>query len=54
MATQLDPGRARKAVKLLGVRALKWLFTSKEVEKIIVGLERHEQTFVLALQVDHT
>ncbi|MCJ1464442.1 hypothetical protein MMC07_003055 [Pseudocyphellaria aurata] len=50
----LDPGRARKAMSRLGMRALKWPFTSKEIEKMIGDLERYEQTFTLALQVDET
>ncbi|KAH8701383.1 hypothetical protein GQ44DRAFT_54930 [Phaeosphaeriaceae sp. PMI808] len=35
-----------------GVRALKWPFTSKQVEKIVSIMEEYEQTFTLALQVD--
>lgn len=54
LETQLGPGKARKAMSRLGVRALKWPFTSKEVEKIVIDLERYEQTFILALQVDQT
>ncbi|KAH3955952.1 hypothetical protein HBI80_255840 [Parastagonospora nodorum] len=37
-----------------GFRALKWPFTSKQVNKVVLNLERHEQTFSLALQVDQT
>lgn len=54
LQTQLDPGKTRKAMSRLGVRAIKWPFTSKEIEKIVNGLERYEQTFILALQVDQT
>lgn len=54
LQAQLDPGQTRKAMSRLGVRALKWPFTSKEIEKIVDGLERYEQTFILALQVDQT
>lgn len=54
LKTQLDPGKTRKAMRRLGMRALKWPFTSKEVVKIIDDLERYQQTFVLALQVDQT
>lgn len=52
--SQLDPGKTRKAMSRLGMRALKWPFTSKEVERIVVDIERYEQTFILALQVDQT
>ncbi|KAI9776365.1 MAG: hypothetical protein M1839_000445, partial [Geoglossum umbratile] len=51
---RLEPSNTREAMSRLGVRALKWPFTSKEVEKIIADLERYKQTFSLALQVDQT
>jgi hypothetical protein len=51
LKTQLE---TRKAMSRFGVRALKWPFTSKEVEKIVASLERYEQTFSLALQADQT
>jgi hypothetical protein len=54
LKTQLEPGKTRKAMSRFGVRALKWPFTSKEVEKIVASLERYEQTFSLAFQVDQT
>jgi hypothetical protein len=49
---ELEPGKTRKAMSRLGVRVLKWPFTSKQVEKIVSSLERYEQAFALALQVD--
>jgi Fungal N-terminal domain of STAND proteins len=49
---RLEPSNTRKSMSRLGVRALKWPFTSKEVEKIIADLERYKQAFSLALQVD--
>ncbi|KAI9862795.1 MAG: hypothetical protein M1813_004291 [Trichoglossum hirsutum] len=52
LKAELEPGKARKAMGRFGVRALKWPFTSKQIEKIISGLERYEQAFALALQVD--
>ncbi|KAI9771033.1 MAG: hypothetical protein M1839_002969 [Geoglossum umbratile] len=52
LKAELEPGKTRKAMSRFGVRALKWPFTSKQVEKIVSGLERYEQTFALALQVD--
>lgn len=51
---QLDPQKTHNAMSRFGMRALKWPFTSKEVERIVVDLERYEQTFLLALQVDQT
>ena len=54
LEAKLDPGKARKTMGRLGLRALKWPFTSKQVDKIVLNLQGHEQTFSLALQVDQT
>ena len=54
LETQLEPRKTRKAMSRLGVRALKWPFKSKEIEKIISSLEEYERTFSLSLQVDET
>ncbi|KAI9782331.1 MAG: hypothetical protein M1839_005204 [Geoglossum umbratile] len=54
LKTKLDPGKTRKAMSNFGIRALKWPFQSKDVEKIIHDLERCKQTISLALQVDQT
>jgi flagellin-specific chaperone FliS len=51
---KLDPGKTRKTMSRLGFRALKWPFTSKQVDKIVLTLEGYQQTFLLALQVDQT
>jgi hypothetical protein len=51
---KLDPGKTRKTMRRIGFRALKWPFTSKQVDKIVSNLEGYEQTFGLALQVDQT
>ncbi|EMD58222.1 hypothetical protein COCSADRAFT_351273 [Bipolaris sorokiniana ND90Pr] len=52
LEAKLDPGKSRKTMSRFGFRALKWPFTSKQVNKIVLNLERYEQTFSLALQVD--
>jgi chromosome condensin MukBEF complex kleisin-like MukF subunit len=51
---KLDPGKTRKTISRIGLRALKWPFTSKQVDKIVSTLEGCQQTFMLALQVDQT
>ncbi|KAH5436513.1 hypothetical protein HBI47_072820 [Parastagonospora nodorum] len=51
LKSELESG---KAMSRFGVRALKWPFTSKQVEKIVSSLEAHEHTFTLALQIDQT
>ena len=50
----LEPGKTRRTMKRFGFRALKWPFTSEGVEKMVARLEKYEQTFNLALQVDQT
>ncbi|EOA90843.1 uncharacterized protein SETTUDRAFT_102068 [Exserohilum turcica Et28A] len=54
LGVKLEPGKTRKTMRRFGLRALKWPFTSKEVDKIVLNLERYEQTFGLALQIDQT
>ncbi|KAF1935622.1 hypothetical protein EJ02DRAFT_324548, partial [Clathrospora elynae] len=49
LKSELESG---KAMSRFGARALKWPFTSKQVEKIMSNLEGHEHTFTLALQLD--
>jgi hypothetical protein len=49
---KLDPGKTRKTMNRIGLRALKWPFTSKQVVKIVSSLEGYEQSFSLALQAD--
>jgi hypothetical protein len=47
-------GKTRKTMSRIGFRALKWLFTSKQVDNIVSTLDKYEQSFNLALQVDQT
>ena len=54
LEVQLERGKTRKAMHRFGVRALKWPFTNKQVEKTAASLEKYRQTFSLALQVDQT
>jgi hypothetical protein len=51
---RLDPGKARKAMRRFGLRALRWPFDSKEVSGIISNLERYSQTIMWCLQIDQT
>lgn len=51
---KLEPRKTRKTMSRFGFRALRWPFTSKQVDKIISTLEGYQQTFFLALQVDQT
>ena len=47
-------GRTRRAMRCLGLRALKWPFESKDVDKIIANLQRDQASFSAALQIDQT
>jgi len=51
---ELDPGRTRKTMSSLRLRALKWPFQSKQIDKALKDLERCKSNIVLALQVDQT
>lgn len=51
---ELEPGKGRKAISRYGIRALKWPFESKELEKAIGVLERYKSTFRTALNIDQT
>jgi len=51
---RLGPNPARIAMRRFGVRALKWPFSSKEVDQLLASLERHEKTILLGLQIDQT
>ena len=52
LRNRLDLGQGRRAMRRLGLRALKWPFTSKEVDKHVEMLGRHKATFTLALTTD--
>ncbi|KAF2732552.1 hypothetical protein EJ04DRAFT_469956, partial [Polyplosphaeria fusca] len=54
LQAKLEPSGRRKAMQRIGLRALKWPLTSKEVEKTVLNLEKYGHTFSLALQVDQT
>jgi hypothetical protein len=41
LQSRLDPGKARKAMRRFGFRALRWPFDSKEVGVIISNLEHY-------------
>ena len=49
---RLDPSKRGRMMKRVGVRALKWPLTSKEVDECITKLERNKLTLSLALNTD--
>jgi ankyrin repeat domain-containing protein 50 len=49
LLTKLAPGNGKSEMKQFGLRALKWPFGSKEVDKVLLVIERYKATFNLAL-----
>jgi hypothetical protein len=54
LASKLELGGGRKTMSRLGIRALRWPFTSKEVDRIISGLKQSKENVTLAMQIDQT
>jgi hypothetical protein len=52
LEAKLYTGRTTKAMRRVGLRALKWPFESKDVDKIIASLQRDQASFAAALQID--
>lgn len=52
--TKLDASERKKARSCIGLRALKWPFTKREVEEHIAKLEKHKTTLALALNSGQT
>ena len=53
LQNRLDPGKARKAMRRFGIRALKWPFDSKEVSDIVSNLERGTLSYIALKHVVH-
>ncbi|KAK2013344.1 hypothetical protein LZ32DRAFT_557994 [Colletotrichum eremochloae] len=51
---ELRPPDTRKAMRRFGVRAFKWPFQSKDVEKLVRDIERYAQIISMGLQIDQT
>ncbi|KAK3333464.1 hypothetical protein B0T19DRAFT_354755 [Cercophora scortea] len=54
LEANLHTGRKAKAMRHMGLRALKWPFENKDVDKIIANLQRNQASFFAALQIDQT
>ncbi|KAK3312023.1 hypothetical protein B0H66DRAFT_101489 [Apodospora peruviana] len=52
LEAKLYTGRTEKAMRRVGLRALKWPFKSKDVDKIIANLQQNQASFTAALQID--
>ncbi|WDK08881.1 vegetative incompatibility protein HET-E-1 [Colletotrichum graminicola] len=51
---ELRPSDTRKAMRRFGVRASKWPFQSRDVEKTVRDIERYTQMISMGLQIDQT
>jgi hypothetical protein len=51
LATKLDPGDSTNKVTL-ALRALKWPFKSKEIDKTLIAIGRYKASVVLSLTTD--
>lgn len=51
---KLDPSKRNRAMSRVGLRALQWPFTKKEMQEHIARLDRHKATLTLALSSDQT
>jgi len=53
LVAKLEAGQGKNKMKQFGLMALKWPFSSKDVEKLLTTIARNKATFNLALTVDH-
>ncbi|KAK2002306.1 WD40 repeat-like protein [Colletotrichum falcatum] len=51
---ELRPSSTRKAMRRFGVRAFKWPFQSKDVEKLVQDIVKYAQMISMGLQIDQT
>jgi hypothetical protein len=54
LENKLEPLRGRKTMSRLGIRALRWPFSSREVDRIIRQLDKSKEEVALAMQIDQT
>jgi hypothetical protein len=54
LEARLDPGKGKKLMSKMGLRALKWPLKRTQVEGVIQNIERYKSSFLLSLQVDQT
>lgn len=53
LQSKLSPSKREKAMSKFGFRALKWPFSTREMQKALTSLEEYLDIFSRALQVDH-
>ena len=53
LVEQLELGEGESKMRRFGLRALKWPFSSKDIDKRLQVINDHKATFTLALTSDH-
>lgn len=53
LEAQLDLGEGESKMRRFGLRALKWPFSSKDIDKRLQVINNHKATFTLALTSEH-
>lgn len=53
LVSQLELGEGENKMRQFGLRALKWPFSSKDIDKRLKVINDHKATFTLALTSDH-
>ena len=48
----IRPGKEKRAMKRLGLRALAWPIKQKQVKEIVSDLQGYKSTFTLSLNID--
>ncbi|KAI9853595.1 MAG: hypothetical protein M1813_002050 [Trichoglossum hirsutum] len=54
LTAKLELKQGKDRMKQFGLRALKWPFSSRDIDKVIKNIGRHKATFNLALTADQT
>jgi hypothetical protein len=54
LEAKIDPGKGKKLMRKVGLRALKWPLKRAELEGVIQNLEKYKSSFILSLHVDQT
>jgi hypothetical protein len=53
LKSKLEPSKGRQAIRKFGLHALKWPFTSKEVDEVIERLEKQKSTLNIAIGAEN-
>jgi hypothetical protein len=54
LVKRLELGDGKGKMRKFGMRALKWPFGSKEVDRILVAIGKYKSSFTLAMAADQT